>query len=324
MKTPETRQVMEQLSNSVWAFSALSYALETGLLEQLTEPRTSAFLSERTGIPQNLAEQICDVLVSLNLVTRQGDGFAADEGLLPLLSQSARGFVLANLRTARFQSNHFVDTAKQPASSIGWSFTDPAILQAQGMVSASGQEAFGVLMAKMEGLGPRLQSPSAKALDVGVGVGALSIGMCRVFPQLHAIGFDTQDAPLELARRNVANAGLSERIDLRQQSIEDLSDEKAFDFAFLPQSFMPDPVVKTGLTNIWRSLRPGGWVAVATVCLPGSELRYSVSRLWDTLCGGAARSPDQVSSVLSEAGFSQVCRFELSAIWRIIAGRRPV
>src|SRR5258706_71544 len=72
----------------------------------------------------------------------------------------------------------------------------------------------------------------ARFLDVGVGVGSLSIAMCRAFPQVRAVGLDVFEVPLGIARDKVARAGLADRIELRQVAIEDLKDEEAFDLVW--------------------------------------------------------------------------------------------
>jgi hypothetical protein len=53
-------------------------------------------------------------------------------------------------------------------------------------------------------------------------------------------------APLAQARANVAAAQLADRIELRQQGVEQLQDSKAFDMAYVAQVFIPDGVSGPG------------------------------------------------------------------------------
>jgi SAM-dependent methyltransferase len=326
METAEVRQIVEKLIGSVWTFSALCYAAEKGILEQLNEPRTISYVSERSGVPIALVERILDILVALNLAQRDGDNITADKGLLSLVAPPTKTLFLNNLRANYFESRHLIDSARKPAMELGWDFTEPEILQAQGLVSAGASAALvGELFPKLGDLTSRLQGPSARFLDVGTGVGAISIAACRLLPNLRAVGLEPQDVPLAEARRNITAAGLADRIELRKEGIEDITDTEAFDLAFFPQSFMSDDVVKRGLQNIWRALRPGGWVLVITLCLPGMELQAAIPRLRDTLWGGSARIPSQVQTMLGEAGFTSVSMFKypLGATNSIIAGQRP-
>jgi SAM-dependent methyltransferase len=129
-----------------------------------------------------------------------------------------------------------------------------------------------------------------------------------------------------VARRNITAAGLTDRIELRKQCIEDMADKEVFDFAYFPQCFMSVDVVKRGLRNIWRALRPGGWITVITVCVPGVELQVALSRLRDMLFGGGGLIPAQVEAMLSDAGFTSVATFKFprGATANIIAGQRPI
>ena len=327
METAEVRQVVARLSGSVWAFSALCNAAEKGILEQLNEPRTLFHLSERRGVPITLVERILDILVALNMVRREEDIVTADKGLLSLVTTPAKTIFLASLRANYLESRHFIDSGKKPTIVLGWNFTEPEVLQYEGLASAIASEfSFGELPPRLGDLASRLHAPSARFLDVGSGVGAISIAACRFLPNLHVVGLEPQDAPLAEARRNITAARLTDRIELRKQCIEDMADKEAFDFACFPQSFMPDDVVKRGLQNIWRALRPGGWIMVITVCVPGMELQATLARLRDTLVGGSARIPAQVQAMLSDAGFTSVATFKFprGETSNIIAGQRPI
>jgi predicted O-methyltransferase YrrM len=261
------------------------------------------------------------------LARREGDIVTADKGLLPLVTAPAKTFFLANLKANYFESRDLIDSAKKPTMALGWNFTEPEILQSQGMASARLFDS--ILREEVPRLGDlasRLQAPSARFLDVGTGVGAISIAACRFLPNLHAVGLEPQDAPLAEARRNITAAGLADRIELRKQCVEDMADKEAFDLTFFPQAFMSDDGVKRGLQNIWRALRPGGWVLVATICVPGMELQATLSRLRDTLMGGGARIPSQVQAMMSDAGFTSLSTFASSVAVTVkcVAGQRPI
>jgi SAM-dependent methyltransferase len=323
METTEVRQNIERLNGSIWAFSALCYAAEKGILQLLTEPRTLSYISERSSVPIFLAERILDMLVALKLASREEDVFVADKGLIPLILPPANSYFLASLRSNYLESRNLIESAKQPSVSPGWHYSDPEILQARGLSSASSVGSLvKELFPKLSGLVSRLQAPSARFLDIGTGVGAISIAACRALPNLHAVGIDNQQAPLAEARRNVAAAGLFDRIELRQQAIQDLEDKEAFDLAFFPQSFMPDDVVKAGLYKIFRALRPGGWIEVPTVCAPGMDLQAALSRLIDTLWGGNGRMSSQIEAMLKEIGYISVCNYALGATTSIVVGQR--
>src|SRR5260370_12362047 len=79
------RQVINDLNSSVGAFSAVACALETGLLDALSESRSLADLSHQSGISTPLVEGILDVLVLLRLLQRGGGVANAPPRLPPPL-----------------------------------------------------------------------------------------------------------------------------------------------------------------------------------------------------------------------------------------------
>ncbi len=320
------RQVITDLSSSVWAFSALACTLETGLLEALSETHRLTELSQRSGIPACLIEGLLDVLVSLGLLLRAGDGYSSTPGLLPLLQAPARDALLADIRSVYLQSRAMIDAAKRRTLLVGWSHSDPELLAAQGASSGSLFHTLAqTLFPRLDGLIERLQSPTGTFLDVGTGVGAIAIEMCRLFPRLHVVGLEPQDAPLAEARRNVGAAKLGEHIELRAQRIEDLAGREAFDLVWLPQVFLPREVLEGGLRRAWAALRPGGWILLIAFSTPGMDLDAALSRLANVAYGGDPLYPGQVAELLADADFArtQVFPSPAGSIPKLIVGQRP-
>ena len=57
--------------------------------------------------------------------------------------------------------------------------------------------------------------------EIGVGSGAISIVLARVFPELRIVASDISTEALAIAERNIASFGLSDRIELRHTSLLD-------------------------------------------------------------------------------------------------------
>jgi hypothetical protein len=120
------------------------------------------------------------------------------------------------------------DLIDAPNRKPGWFYDDPGLLQSQGQASTL---MAGLIAQVTPGLGDldiRLRAPSARFLDVGTGVGLLAVAVCQAFPNLRVTGIDPWAPALVLARRNVANSGLTDRVELREQSITELDDRDAF------------------------------------------------------------------------------------------------
>jgi SAM-dependent methyltransferase len=212
-----------------------------------------------------------------------------------------------------------------PTSPLAWTHTENEILQAGGEVSAGFADALTLtIVPRLDGLSQRLGSQDGSFLDVGVGVAGLSIAMAHRWPSLNVVGIDPWAPALALARENVMHAGLSARILLREQMVEDLSDTDAFDLAWLPSAFIPAGVIPTACDNVHRALPPGGWLLFA-MANPGSDpVTAALVRLRTVLWGGCLIAPEQAETLLRETGFVDVRALPSppGAIVAVIAARQ--
>src|SRR5262249_4902301 len=145
--------------------------------------------------------------------------------------------------------------------SAGWTHTDRAVLEAAGDVSATFPHALATRIApQLEGLDARLGAPGATFLDVGVAVATLAIEMARRWPALRVLGVDPLAAAVALGRERVRAAGLEARIELREQSAEQLVDASVFDLAWIPSAFIAASALQRVVDRAYAALRPGGWL----------------------------------------------------------------
>jgi predicted O-methyltransferase YrrM len=158
----------------------------------------------------------------------------------------------------------------------------------------------------MGDLGSRLAAPGARMLDAGTGVGALAIAFARVFPQLHVLGIDVLDRPLELARQNIAASDVAARVTVRKQDVAGLTDGTGFDLAYLPAPFVPPPALQEGLLRVAAALRPGGWAFVARGKFGGTPAEDALTRLKTLVYGGAPLGEAEASDLLRAAGLTSV------------------
>jgi SAM-dependent methyltransferase len=324
----EVRQRILELSTSVWAFAALSFALEAGILDELSTPTTAGQISHRTGIPEELVNGVLDVLVALGLGTADEHDFVASPDLVTVTSGRAKELLAADLRSTRLQTAELVERATRGTIALdGWSYSDPDLLEAQGLHSAQMVIPWVErLFPNLEGLSERLREPTATFLDVGTGVGRLSIEMCRRFPNLRVVGIDPFDTALMLARRNVAEAGLDDRIQLRPERVEGLTDDRCYDLAWVPVLFMAADVAAQGLRRIRTALRPGGWAVLGSLAVDGTEIQPAVLRLVSLLYGSGRLLPEHAAAMLTAAGFGNVLALPAmpGVAGRTIVGRRPI
>jgi predicted O-methyltransferase YrrM/DNA-binding transcriptional ArsR family regulator len=304
---PDLDRRVSDLADGAWALAALSTALEHGLLEG--EPAGAADIARRTGLAEPLVARLLDVLVALGFVERRADGTyraaagLADRGVAERLGAEARSTLLQAAELGR----------GGPLDREGWRHEDPALLHAQGVSSSAAVPALAAAFPSLGDLAERMDRPGAAALDVGTGVAAIAIALCRRFPALRVVGLEPAKAPMAEARRNVVAAGLDRRIELRGQRVEDLADEAAFDFAFLPLVFLSTATLRAGLPAVHRALKPGGWVVTAALGAAGDALAPALARLKGTLWGSEALAPHEVRALLEEAGYVDVREIDVPA-----------
>lgn len=324
----ETAQDFQQqvvdLRKNVWSFAVLASALEAGLLDGVTQPRTIEEIADHSGVDVKLAERMLEVLRALGFVNVEGDHYAAATGVREVLASARRDVFTAVLRSEYLQAREMIERAKRGDLRSGWDFHDAEILQAQGETGAVVREAARQLFPNLGDLEARLNAEQASLLDVGTGVGVISIELCRMYGRLHAVGIDPFHAAHKEARKNISDAGLTDRITLRDQGVEDLRDDEEFDLAFFPQVFMPEGIVAKGFSNIRRALRPGGWCIAIAFDDPSAALDAALYRLRNVLWGGDPLSPQTVAERMREAGFGPVQMApEAVRMFRPVFGMRP-
>jgi SAM-dependent methyltransferase len=300
------------LSIPTWTLAALAASVESGLVSALDEPREVGEIAERTGLPVAVAAALVDVLATIELVERSGGHWVAGAELEPVMRDPMLGPLRDDLRTTLLQSMDLVTKARhEPDALGGWGHTDEDLLQSQGRLSAAAVPLLAtVLFPRVPGLLDRLGNGSGAFLDVGAGVAAVTIAMCRRFPAVRAVGLEPAPAPLALARRNVAAAGLEDRIELRGQRVEELGDEEAFDVAWLPASFLPADAFAAALRIVHRALRPGGLLLTGALDGSGADAAAAVTRLRLALWGGASLAPAEVVAMVEAAGYVDVTAVE--------------
>jgi len=211
--------------------------------------------------------------------------------------------------------------------SLAWNHNETGILQAGADVSAGFAEALKHKVApNLSGLGERLESGNATFLDVGVGAAGLAIAMTRLWPSLKVVGIDLWPPSLALARDNVQRAGLTDRIELRQQSVVDLHDEAAFDLAWLPSLFLPKEIISVACTQVHSALRPGQWLLFAMANPSTDAVAGSTVRLRTVLWGGCVVEFDEIERLLIQIGYVDVRALPVppgSVIALIAARRKP-
>jgi SAM-dependent methyltransferase len=323
---PILTRTIGQLSTSVWAYAAVGTLIETGLLEGLESARTPEQLADITRLELALVKALLAVGVALELVEETDNGYAASPGLIDhLRTAQGRGQRLF-IRSDLLQTTDLLRRAQAATLKPGWHYTDPDILNAQGIGSGAVMEAIcRDVVPTLEGLTERLTAPGAEFLDVGAGVGGICIVLARLWPNLRIIGLEPATAPLAEAQRNLAASGLGERIEILPIRLDQLTATDRFDAGWLPQVFLPLEVLERSIVPFYRSIKPGGWGILLALGADGSELGPAIARYRNVVWGGEPHPPAAVAQLMAAAGFQDIRVEPASGITRatLIIGRKP-
>lgn len=321
---PDLTASLSRFTTNVWAHAALGAAVELGLLDELETPRTVDELSGALSVESSVGEALFDVLVQTGALEHGGGLLRAAGGLEPFLREPLKDVLTAELRSERLQTADLVERARLGGLRGGWDHTDDDLLDAQGETGRLFRMAMSFMLPQLDGLVAALERPGAAFLDVGAGVGVLSIELCRAFADARAVALEPHAPALRLGESKVAAAGLADRIEFRDELVQDLADRDAFDLAYVPQAFIPPDAFEAGLDRVLAALRPGGWLICLSLDLAGADaLESSVRRLKARLWGGDELPEEDIHAQLERAGFVELRPNPPLGAYRTVAARRP-
>lgn len=154
-----------------------------------------------------------------------------------------------------------------------------------------------------------------RLLEVGCGSGVYIRYCAQRNLSLTAVGVELQPDVANMARQNIAEWGLADRVNIEDGDIRNRLPESEFDLATLHNNIYYFPVDERTslLSHIRKSLNPGGKILITTACPNGGPIT-EVLNLWGTITEGADRlpSPGEMIKHLEEAGFSNAQKHNLA------------
>ena len=298
--------MLAEAFNALWALSALRVAVEHGVLASLaTRTRDAKTLAGESRLDPVILTRILDVLVAVGLFAREGDSFSLTE---QGRAHAGRGDTLrADIAVTFGQTRALVEEARRGTLARGWRHVDPEVIRSQATLSHDmTMRMHRPMIEAWPEVGALLSREGAVLLDVGVGGAGGSIAFCKIFPKLRVVGIDPLPAALMEARANVAAHGLSDRIELRPQRGEELTEERAFDVAFVPSKFMDDRAFEATLATLTKALKADGIVLTAAWRDVGEPRAAAVSKLRCELWGSGPRTTQEVTRMLEHAGYRDI------------------
>lgn len=295
-----------ELDNAAWALAALIATYRDAAGSSLADALAAD--SRRT-----------EVLAAAGLVERTGEGVLAHPALHD-------GPIAGNAAAARLSSLRQAVDAAAGVSAAGWAEQSDEVLLDQGHASAAIGQALATRLAPgLAGLADRLAAPGSRMLDVGAGIGALSLALARELPEVRVTAIDILPRALRLARTELDKAGpLGQRIELRQQDVAALRELAVYDLIWLPVPFLSEEALSTALPHVVDAIAPGGWLVAGTNATPSGALAAAVGRWNAVRTEGNALGSDRIAAILRGLGLRDVAQQPTGPGGPVlVVGRRP-
>jgi ubiquinone/menaquinone biosynthesis C-methylase UbiE len=315
------------------ASKALFAALELDLFSRLLEPKTIEALARESGIPARRVKTLLATLTALGLIVRDDDRFRNSPATERYLTRGSPAYFGEYYR---LQINRQVYPALEHLDA-GLAGDGSNLVDTQGLMSDPAEaEVFSVAQ-HAASIGPAIRLAttidlrgSRTLLDVAGGSGAFSITLCGHYPELAATIIDFPNV-IEVARRFIADAGLSERIELVGGNALDTDWPGNQDVVLMSYllSAVKEEDIPALLANAYRSLRPGGLVIIHDFMLEDDEQGPALAAQWFLM--NLAFQPDAgsfsaatLSALLAEPGFRSVSAETLiPQITKVVVGSKP-
>jgi predicted O-methyltransferase YrrM len=320
------------LSRSLWAAAALHAAVQMGVFTLLKAgPLTATQVATRLQASPRYTESLLRVLVTQGLLEYRGETYAN--------APIAQEFLVRG--QPRYQGDIMLHRADLWAA---WGNLDRSILEGkpyppphqdatywdhyiQGHDNiAKGGQADLLLQ--------HVDLASARSLlDVGGGAGSYVIAACQQHPALRGTVLDLPEA-LAVAKRCIAQAGLQDRIALRE------GDYRTVDFGGPHDAVLfsgvvcaeDEETVHSLFRKAYAALAPGGIVIVQDALQMPSDAgsgRAQLMALFDLLlllvynAKGGARSGDTIALWLERVGFRAAKLIPFPSLFSLVVAKRP-
>lgn len=341
MKPIESAEDISELAFGFMASKALFAALHVDVFGALSDgPKTLADLAAKTKVPARRMQTLVTALVSVGLLTRNGDKIAnapASEAYLVRDNTNYFGDYLRfqiDRQMYPFMENldkvlrGDMDEVEYP-DYASW-MADRHHAELFSRSQHSGSLGPGAVLAK------RLMKEGAVAedvgsmLDVGGGSGAFSIMFCKRFPKLHATVLDFPNV-IEVGKTFVAEEGMTDRIDFVAGDGTNANWPTDQDIVLMSYLFsgVPGEAIDKLCADAFRVLKPGGLIAIHDFMVADDRKGPALAALWQLqhmvyTPDGVGMTPGFVEKHLKKAGFTVEIDDDLiPGMTRVMTGRKP-
>ncbi|CCH49169.1 putative O-methyltransferase, family 2 [Pseudodesulfovibrio piezophilus C1TLV30] len=306
---------------------ALLAAVELNLFSTVGEGSTAAEIAERVGTDTRCTERLLNVMVTLDLMSKQGEVFingpAASQYLVP-------------------DGNDYLSMLHHTAFTYrNWGALDQAVRAGTSTISTAWdsdehRDAFIEAMHRRsrgdaENLVNSLDlSGVDHLLDVGGGSGAYSIALCQANKGIKSTVLDLPGVT-QLTRKYVAEAGLSERIGTREGSYLETEFGAGYDLVLFSAIVHINSEQENQflMHKAFEAVNPGGVIAVHDFIMsedrltPAKGAMFALNMIVNTR-GGDTYTKGEISGWLMDAGCETLHSTRTGEMTSMLTARKPL
>jgi SAM-dependent methyltransferase len=306
--------------------------IHLGFYKSLADsPATAAALAGRTGCDERYVREWLTAQAIAGLLTVAGPDPASAEFALAdgtfevLVDETSPAYLggMADLVAAAGRVLPQLADAYRTGAGVPYAAYGPDGVSAQ---SALNRPAFvnslvAEWLPKIPDVLARLQDQAdpARVADLGCGTGWAAIELAKAFPHVRVDGLDNDEASIAIGRRNAAEHGVADRVDLE---VVDLADTAAdwspcYDLVLFVECVHDFPRPVEALRHARAALRPGGTVLVVderaaeTFTAPGDpveRLFAAASAIWCLPQGRVGPDPEPVGTLIRPGAMRDLAR----------------
>ncbi|WP_136656294.1 class I SAM-dependent methyltransferase [Nitratireductor sp. XY-223] len=311
--------------------------LKSGLFDAMKDgaPVSAPDLSKKTGLTPRYVEEW------LNGMTAAG-WLEHDEAAGTFSMPAEHGFLLASEGTDHYMGGLFlagpsllsqapeVARAFREGGGVHFGAFDDDWIEALDLMNGGAyrHRLASYWLKQLPEIDQRL-AEGGKALDIGCGVGKVSLALAEAYPNAHITGFDPDSNSIARARKTAAEAG-TDRVTFIEGLIADLEPDPVFDFAGMFDCLHDLAEPEATLVEIRSRMAPGGALMVmepraadrlADNANPLGTVYYGFSLfhcMTQSLAQGGpglgtCMGPEKTTSLLRDAGFSEVSELPIKS-----------
>lgn len=297
---------MSRNLDEMYRAAFVSTLVSEGIAEQLRDgPKTLEALHDALDLQDShqQLESWLDVGVSLGELGKNASGYRLKGSLAVNLSDPANRIWHAFFQT---RVEVFLDYVRQTPGKLRKRERFEANAQHGEMVAQSSRTVEPLLAELVDSVVPQ---GKRRMLEVGCGSGVYVKRACDRNPDLEVVGLELTDEVTQLARRNVKQWGLEDRVVIDTGDIRTFQAAGEFDLVTLYNLiyYFPTGERVALLRHLGQLLAPEGRLVLATLTKAGDSSTQTMN-LWSSMTEGCGPLPtlDELLTQLREAGFANV------------------